>query len=121
MRRAQAQVILGAEAADNLKAEALLLQASDEAVHVSGPYLVVRPAAVARRLLQQRNLAMELSARVDRLIAICETESNPIRRGDALLALALSVEHADRAHFRRPRPHARSRSSVRMGIAATTG
>jgi hypothetical protein len=93
-RRAQALVHLGTQAVDKRKAEALLRRALDEAVHVSEPYLVVRQAAAALRVLQQRKLASDLSAEAERLIRICETESNPIRRGDALWAVALGVEHA---------------------------
>jgi hypothetical protein len=47
---------------DNRKAEALLRRALDEAAHVSEPYLVVRQAAAAIRVLEQRKLAPDWSA-----------------------------------------------------------
>jgi hypothetical protein len=56
VRRAQALVLRGRQAPDAQGAEMLLRKALDEASHVSEPYLVVREAATALRVLRQRKV-----------------------------------------------------------------
>ncbi|HEY7063139.1 MAG TPA: hypothetical protein VII06_16790 [Chloroflexota bacterium] len=101
VQRARAFVSLGREAHDKRKAESLLQRALDEASHASEPYLAVWEAASALRTLLGRGLSAELSQDVDRLMAICDRETNPIRRGDALWVIASAIEGSSPGSFRK--------------------
>jgi hypothetical protein len=59
------------------------------------PYLIVRDSCRVLRTLASLGEQAKVKREVSRLIVTAESEQHPIRRGDALLLIAHSVQQMD--------------------------